>query len=135
MIFRISYKETKSEVIVVMRTQGFFVEPAGRDKYVVNGGFLILLKYSHIYYSRNTTLFRLTERLFFEDRIDFVLFIIENSRTVLVTPLASMQDIANFINLTGRDRTYMIQIDPINFFEYKTPWNLNQYLNYYDQLR
>lgn len=67
--------------------------------------------------------------------LNLILFIIENSETVLVTPLESMQEISDFIDLAPSNNTYEIHIDPTNLIEEKTPWDLNQYLNDYEQLK
>jgi hypothetical protein len=93
------------------------------------------LKYSQIYPDKNITWFGLTESLFHRDYVHFVLFIVGDSDTVLVTPYESIQDIDNFVKLAPSNLTYEIHIDPDYYTVSETPWNLNQYLNDYEQLR
>lgn len=121
-------RNIKNEVIEIIRDMGFHVEQIGRDKYLVNNTFIILLKYSQIYHNKNITWFGLRESLFYENEVDFVFFIIEDSDTVLVTPFESMQDISDFINLAPSNSTYEIHIDPVNLHRncvYKCPFKFD----------
>lgn len=133
--FYLESKNTKNKVIKIIRDKGFYVERRGRDKYRVNYTFIVLLKYSRIYYGEDNTWFGLAESLFNENDVDFILFIIQDSDTVLITPFALMRDISHFVNLASSNLTYEIHVDPINYFFYETPWNLNPFLNNYNQLR
>jgi hypothetical protein len=61
------------------------------------------------------TSFRLEERLVQYRIIAYILFIIGTSKTVLVTPLEYLWDYP--INLTHPRTSYVIHIDPINYYE------------------
>jgi hypothetical protein len=113
---------------------GFHVHRIRRDKYIINKKTIIILKYSQIYPDQNITWFGLKESLFYENEVDFVFFIIDNSNNVLVTPFKSIQDIPKYVNLAASNSTYEIHIDPVNYNLNETNKNLNLYLNNYSQL-